>query len=347
MAEVNWDKQNWDGKVLVIEDGPGRFGNQLFRAAATLVAAAKQNRPILVLKSKLGWGLGELPCLQSTAGLEIALASGICRDWPEEELCMPNGIETSGCLKKMQDNNIIETVTDGGTYKLNIGVWGNDPESFFPMLREAFSVQSVVADLPAQPGPDDLALYFRSWGRGDTHIFAELSGYQKLLSPPIEFFKRAIHRHKALSSGHRDGRVWVVASPEQRQHPTVQRLVREYDAVVYSAGDNLPVPWLYDFAWLSAARHVVISPSTFGWWAAVLGDPERVYFPIMPGRMPIRWCYLVAKGAQYKYLDWWTGHVYSGGNNQTEARQLCEKYQTESLWVTETDRFHLFYPELV
>jgi hypothetical protein len=346
MTQAKWDINSWDGKVLMIHDGPGRFGNQLFYAAATLVAAARQNRPVLVLKSKLGWGLGELPCLQSTAGLEIALASGICKEWPEEELLKQDGIETSGCLARMKSNELIETVTEG-RYQQDLALWSDDPESFFPMLREAFSVQSVVADLPEQPGPHDLVLHFRSlFGP----LITEASNCQRLSSPPVEFFKRAIQRHQAISGGHKGGRVWVVATPDERTHPTVQRLVREHHAVVYSASDNQSIPWLYEFAWLSAARHVAISASSFSWWATLIGYPTTVYFPIMPQKVPMQWCGIMPKGDQYIYDDWWASIAYSGSNATELALQACRRYERQGVLETsnrtQTDRLYTFYPEL-
>lgn len=343
MTQTKWDDKSWDGKVLMIHDGKGRFGNQLFYAAATLVAAAQQNRPVLVLKSQLGWGLGELPCLQSTAGLEIALASGICKDWSEEELLKRDGIETSGCLARLKSNNLIETVTRGG-YQQDLALWGSDPESFFPMFREAFNVQSIEADLPEKPGPNDLALHFRSL---KAELIDELGYCQRLSFPPVEFFKRAIERHQATSSAHRDGRVWVVVTPDQRTHPTVQRLVREYHAVVYSAGDNVSRPWLYDFAWLSAARHIATSCSTFGWWATVIGNPDTVYFPIMPNKVPMPWCSIMPKGDQYIYDDWWASNAFSGGKSQRElALQACRNYERHGVARTQQDRLYTFYPEL-
>jgi hypothetical protein len=345
LSQAKWNKDEWDGKVLMIHSGAGQFGNQLFYAAATLAAAANYNRPILVLKSRLGWGLQELPCLQSTAGLDVALASGICKDFPESAV---SGQVENECLDKLKTNHLIETPARGPPkLSQDLSLWGNDPESFFPVLREAFSVQSVVAALPEQPGPDDLVLYFRTYnGVNDTHIVNEWKGRHRLASPPVEFFKRAIERHQAISSGHRDGRIWVAASPDQRKHPTVQRLVREHHAVVYTASDNLSNPWLYDFAWLSAARHVAISPSTFGWWAAVIGDPKRVYFPIMPAAVPMPWCNLITKGDTLIYDDWWTGNAYNGGKNQTDALHACRKYESDGTDLTQQGRLRTFYPEL-
>mmetsp|Transcript_63208 Transcript_63208/g.179768 ORF Transcript_63208/g.179768 Transcript_63208/m.179768 type:complete len:412 (-) Transcript_63208:185-1420(-) len=345
MSQPRWTKDKWDGKVLIIHGGPGQFGNQLFYAAATLVAAAKYNRPIIVLKSSLGWGLGELPCLQSSLGLEAALAGGVCNDWPEGELLKPNGIEASGCLAKLRAEHLIESVEGG--YQQDLARWGSDPESFFPLFREAFSVQPVVADLPEVPGQNDLVLYFRSYAGESGKMFDEWNGCQRLLFPPVEFFKHAIERHQAVSNDHRAGRVWVVSSPEQRKHPTIQRLMREHHAVLYSAGDKLSIPWLYDFAWITAARHVATSFSTFGWWATVVGNPTTVYVPIMPGTVPMPWCSLMAKGDQYIYDDWWSGNAYSGNKNQTgRALQVCHDYEKDKTVRYRQDRLDDFYPEL-
>jgi hypothetical protein len=38
-----------------------------------------------------------------------------------------------------------------------------------------------------------------------------------------------------------------------------------------------------DFATLMRAKRLVLTPSTFGWWAAMLGDAQEVFFPFRQG----------------------------------------------------------------
>ena len=146
-----------DRKAYVIPHGNGRFGNQLFYAALTFVRAAQSGRPVRVREHESGWGLAELPCLRSTPGLMPGL--------PEEVLTSP--------------------------WFQDLHLFGKEPESFFPMLREIFTVQPLVSKLRQLPGPNDLVLYFRSFNEADDDAegcINEFKGRTRLANPPLDFF---------------------------------------------------------------------------------------------------------------------------------------------------------------
>ena len=79
---------------------------------------------------------------------------------------------------------------------------------------------------------------------------------------------------------------------------------------------------LHDFRWLRAARHVVLSPSTFAWWAAYLGAAEAIHFPIAPAVVPMPWCRLIVPGdGRFVYHDFWARRLLWDAG---EARARCD-----------------------
>jgi len=347
VTHLKWVEETWDGKVMMIYKGGGNFGNQMFYAARALTVAAEKNRPVLVVKSRLHDSLAALPCLQSSPGLEAVLARTICRKWSESELLELNGIETSGCLAELEARNLTERVTDGG-YQQDLTLWGNNPERGFPMLRAAFNVQSILARR-SKPGPNDLVIHFRPFMgyKGESIL---VKGSKLIGFAPFEFYKRAVERHRATSVG-QNGQVLLICD-HCWTHPTAKRLVHELNATVLKTPDNEEAPWLYDFALLSAAKNMAIGPSTFAWWAAAVGKPNKVYYPIMPGALPVPWCKIMPpNGHAYIFDDWWTGHVYDGNMKEAgRAREVCNAYLPAWKSRRDTqelqDALHRFYPEI-
>ena len=65
----------------------------------------------------------------------------------------------------------------------------------------------------------------------------------------------------------------LIVITDEPAHPFVQQLREEFDA---AAVGNEP---LADFALLFKAHRLILTPSTFGWWAAWLGCAEEIFFP--------------------------------------------------------------------
>lgn len=108
---------------------------------------------------------------------------------------------------------------------------------------------------PKLPGPNDIVLNFR----GTDMSWAQM--------PPI-FFKRIL-------DGEAFEKLWIVT--EDPGHKTVRRLLRAYPAELFADGA------VTDFAFVMAARRVIITISTFCWMAAWLSDAEKIYFPLGSG----------------------------------------------------------------
>ena len=88
--------------------------------------------------------------------------------------------------------------------------------------------------------------------------------------------------------------IWLLGEPGVHQHPVVQQLLEKFaDKAIFRAGQTAEE----DFQFISFASNIVLTPSTFGWWAAffaVDGDCRKtIHFPIMPMLVPMTWCDLV------------------------------------------------------
>lgn len=97
---------------------------------------------------------------------------------------------------------------------------------------------------------------------------------------------------------------------------------------LYAAGfDGLKRDaWLGDFAFMRAASHIAISPGTFAWWGAFLGQAARVYFPIPPGPAVLPWCHLFPKlmDGTYLFYDAWNKESF---HSASEAAARCGALQ--------------------
>eukprot|EP00439_Symbiodinium_sp_Y106_P071715 s13_g12.t4 len=146
-----------------------------------------------------------------------------------------------------------------------------------------------------------------------------------------------------------DGKLWVLADPSLRPHPTVLRLVEELKAEIFIGMDQVPKQaWLGDFVWLRAATKVAISPSTFAWWAAFLGEASKVFVPLLPGQVPMPWCMLFPEDPRYVFYDFWNNESWS---EAVPARQRCRGFAkcTEGrcpLKASPEELAKRFYPEV-
>jgi hypothetical protein len=83
--------------------------------------------------------------------------------------------------------------------------------------------------------------------------------------------------------------VWIVANPTVHKHPVVRHLQARYGAQIFHGGSARA-----DFQFLSAASTLILSPSTFAWWAAFLSEAATVHYPLMPMAVGMPWCGLLA-----------------------------------------------------
>jgi len=111
---------------------------------------------------------------------------------------------------------------------------------------------------------------------------------------------------------------WIITMEFMRNHPLIKKLCDNFGAVVCEGVDADE-----DFQFMSLARAILPTPSTFYWWAAFLSsDGTMVHMPInaipSASASPPRWCdfYHLPLTATVLYNDWY----------RKEAYNLCKSY---------------------
>ena len=138
----------------------------------------------------------------------------------------------------------------------------------------------------------------------------------------------AIYYDQILEAGNYDT-IWLVAQPNTRGHPIIQHLLTKFGDKARMRHSETPDE---DFQFISYASNIILSPSTFGWWAAFFaanGDGcTTIHFPIMPYPVPMPWCELASgfrgSSSNVIYHDWFSSNTTT---NIDEAQWLCERYK--------------------
>jgi hypothetical protein len=170
-------------------------------------------------------------------------------------------------------------------------------------------------------------------------LFDVFEGETRITIPPTIYYDRI------LETGNYDT-IWLVAEPAARRHPIVQHVLTKFphNAVMREGGTSEE-----DFQFISFASHVVLSPSTFGWWAgffAAGGDgPTTVHYPLMPVPVPMPWCDLVGgfrgSAATMVFHDWYNNITVI--NDPDEALHICKMYE---VCPPPLQSVAAYYPEL-
>ncbi|CAJ1448648.1 unnamed protein product [Effrenium voratum] len=320
----DWDREGRLKMVLLAVDiGGGRFGNQLFTAAKSLVSAAAKKQPVLLQRVRaLRFSqILRLPCLRSSLGLDDrvqALCEGCRADtlWEDRS---PSCNRGRGCHQLLVSKGMLADPGGGGFHQ-DLAGWGDSPSKFRSLLRQVFDApMPEAAKDVALPGAEDLVIYFRPFKKAQ--IFDIHMKNVRLSSPPLDFFRFAVDSAQVRQKG---AKIWVLTDPSLRQHPTVQRIQRELGAELFVAMDKVGKQcWLADWLWMKAAKRLAIAPSTFAWWAAFLGQASEVYLPIMPGEVPMPWCRLFPDDTRFLFHDLWKNTSY---HEASAAKNICLEY---------------------
>ncbi len=108
-------------------------------------------------------------------------------------------------------------------------------------------------------------LTHKSTHKDDVLIYIRLGDYYDVgMTLKYAYYEAAIQLA-------RPRRIFIVT--EDKHHPFLKQF-DAYSPIVVSRDT------LSDLAIALAFRKIILSCSTFAWWAAILADPEEVYFPI-------------------------------------------------------------------
>jgi hypothetical protein len=187
------------------------------------------------------------------------------------------------------------------------------------------------------PKPNDVVIHFRDFDMSRRRrmqrrrqlrvpqLFNVYKGQFRITIPPTIYYDRI------LEDGNYDT-IWLVAEPSIRRHPIVRHILSKFRSTAVIRKGGTPDE---DFQFISFASNIILSPSTFGWWAAFFaagnsndGPPVTIHYPIMPMPVPMEWCYLVggfrgSSSATMVFHDWF-GNTFT--NDPDEAWQICDMY---------------------
>jgi hypothetical protein len=318
----------------------GQEGNKLFSIAAGVSLAEAMQLPLFIpSRTSLTMARKGFPCLRTSPSIQ---------DMRRED---------------------IEVVRPNEIYGINfqdLSIWGTAEASGLPLgssyvstrwlglMRRSFIPTAGGRAIAELPGGDDLVIHFRDlrdcggWkpsadGNGtrstyrvnhwrlSTRWFYGLNLY----ATPIAFYHSVIAMHRLRFP---NGRIWIVSQACDREHPTVKSLRANWP-VEFLAAHNRACnsasscnPAILDFMWMQAARHLVLTPSTFGWWSAFLSNrAATIYFPIYPAFSPWgahMWCHMIPEDdPRYVFYDMWTNSTWHGGGySGRAARRRCDVY---------------------
>lgn len=180
------------------------------------------------------------------------------------------------------------------------------------------------------PGDQDVVIYVRDIPHEST--LGEFNGVRRIYAPPPRVFYDRI-----LQKNHYE-KVWVVGDPEIMNlgHPIVGYLMEKYNATK-PKGSNA----LEDFQFISLAKNIILSPSTFGWWAAYFSSYRTtLHFPIMPLETMLPWCELLPGRPRVKYYDWFRSLEF---DDIVQAREVCDGYLEGTLGDVNDESLLSFY----
>jgi hypothetical protein len=135
---------------------------------------------------------------------------------------------------------------------------------YFRPMKQAIRGSWLVPDVQVAPPPaDSLTIHVRSgdiWQKQEgAPVHSEYAGL------PFSFYARIIGL-----------RAWsgVTVVTDDPGDPMVRKLSETFGATVRSQSA------LEDFAFLRASANLVLSVSTYAWWAAWLSRAERIFYPL-------------------------------------------------------------------
>ena len=334
-------------RAVGIKNNRGFIGNKLFVIAAGVALAEKLRLPLQIpwkTTSLTLWRKG-FPCLRSTRAIHRMRRDRL-------DLVYPFG-------------------TQNGSNMQDLSLWGSADASGIPrgrprpskwrtLMQAAFRpVAGTSQRMAPPPMADDLVVHFRDlrdcngWqakrggARSTYHVSAInrwLYRLDDLFAPPSDFYRAIVRAHVQR---YQQATVWIVCQPCDRKHPTMSALRKEWpsrvrfltqhhDAATCASAANCQSAVL-DFLWLMSARHLVLSPSTFGWWAAFLSTTATtIHYPVHPSFSPFgatNWCQIVPEDdVRYVFHDAWLAATWRGGGTTgSEARRRCDVYMRACL----------------
>jgi hypothetical protein len=257
-------------------DCRGQWGNHLGQYAVARVVAEELNFGLTVCPTLLdaNWkkghifpGLGEIPFeKENSKGLE-QIEFG----------------KHSYHVKELLQN----------TTPRILHMWGYPFDDFWPFgeyrsrIREIFKLDVACTYWnQTYPKPEDVVVHIRSYSLADCHSGKEIvqsngdrpnfDPTEAFSDPPYEYY-RAILSQMQETKGW--GTLWL-ASRCGLNDQVANRIAKEFGGVLTPAAEIHAD--MADFLFMTASKRLIMSQSTFAWWAAFLGGGEtEVHYPLV------------------------------------------------------------------
>ena len=128
-----------------------------------------------------------------------------------------------------------------------------------------------------RPGPNDIVLHVRAYhGCGlDSSVVPFLPDSQ-FVDPPWDYYARILDRYKATGQGW--DTLWLTCMCGLN-HNMTQALAQAYGAKLAPAAEHHAD--MSDWLFMRDAPRLIMSQSTYAWWAAWLGNAREVHYPLV------------------------------------------------------------------
>jgi hypothetical protein len=264
------------GPGAVVVSLEGGVGNQLFQYAAGLAIASERGVPLQVVRGRMiasraldATKMLEIPA-QSLTPYErflCGLPGGSFRRLPPALTRIVKPVARRRSRYQVIHQDAMHTadprfdVDDGQRYVHLRGLFQH-PSYYEPVLADVVAgiVDKLGSRLDRRGGDGVVAVHFR---RGDY----VLHGYDLPLSFQEEALSMVVERSTV-------SRVLVMSDDQDFARLAAEHFDRGGIAATVVGGDPARSE-LDDFCALAAAQHLVMSNSTFAWWAAMVGDHLR------------------------------------------------------------------------
>lgn len=129
-----------------------------------------------------------------------------------------------------------------------------------------------------RPGPRDIVVHVRAYhGCGPESADVAYVPTAQFVDPPWEYYARILDRYRAPGGGGWDT-LWMTCMCGMN-HNMTQALARVYGArLAPGAAHHADTS---DWLFMRDAPRLIMSQSTFAWWAAWLGDATEVHYPLV------------------------------------------------------------------
>ena len=261
---VEWDVYDENATHYVFTPiTTARQGNRMFCLATAIVMALKQRLPLFVpLRYVLAMHADGFPCVRSSRGLDVKIRGSF-----------------TAHIGSRQLEGSISPPFNGSEGVFSLGSWaGFEPTKIREVLQRTFLSRPL--NLTERPERHDLVFYYRDLS--DCNRWRVRNSEHRKRDAHIGHMHAALAMYSATMQSHRarhpNARLWIQTEACSVRAPIVVKLREMWNGTrIHSTGSKQ-----YDFQWMQSATHIMLTPSTFGWWAAYLSTvAEHIYFPLI------------------------------------------------------------------